>query len=248
MKILVRRTGAWGDVLETTPVVRRLRQENPDAEIDFETSAHYHSVYLNSPHRIGARRTEVQYDRFIDLDGAFEKRLRKVNAVESYMEEAFGDRNGSTQLEMWYDPRPPFDMDWSNTITMHAYCALPQWPQRTLPHGFWTDLADRLTDRGWLVCCIGTRQDWPMTGRRNVVDTTRLKAKDAAGQMYDIDYSLSPQSQAAIIGASRAFVCCGSGPLMLAQVTDVPIVAMEAMSLPYMFEHERHGVMGLAHD
>jgi hypothetical protein len=32
--ILVRRTGAFGDVIDVTPVVRRLRHENPDAEID----------------------------------------------------------------------------------------------------------------------------------------------------------------------------------------------------------------------
>jgi ADP-heptose:LPS heptosyltransferase len=35
--ILVRRTGAFGDVIDTTPVVRRLREENPDAEIDVDT-------------------------------------------------------------------------------------------------------------------------------------------------------------------------------------------------------------------
>ena len=49
--ILVRRTGAFGDVIDTTPVVRRLRQENPDAEIDVDTQ--YPHVFLNSPHRIG---------------------------------------------------------------------------------------------------------------------------------------------------------------------------------------------------
>ena len=36
-RISVRRTGAFGDVIDTTPVIRRLRQENPDAEIDVLT-------------------------------------------------------------------------------------------------------------------------------------------------------------------------------------------------------------------
>ena len=56
--------------------------------------------------------------------------------------------------------------------------------------------------------------------------------------------TLTPQGQAAVIGASRCFVCSGSGPMMLAQCTDVPIVAMEAMSMPFLFERERHGVVG----
>ena len=53
-RILVRRTGAFGDVICTTPVVRRLRQENPDSEIDVDTQ--YPQVFLNSPHSIGFKR------------------------------------------------------------------------------------------------------------------------------------------------------------------------------------------------
>ena len=98
MKILVRREGAFGDVLDTTPVIRRLRQENPDAEIDIETA--YPQVYAGSLHRIGLAR-DITYDRIINLDMAFENRLRKVGIVESYMEVAFGDRNGSTRNSSW---------------------------------------------------------------------------------------------------------------------------------------------------
>ena len=240
MKILVRRTGAFGDVLDTTPVIRRLRQENPEAEIDVDTQ--YFGVFLDSPRGIGRKRSDVEYNIFIDLDGAFEQKLRRVGVVESYMEVAFGDRGGSTQLELTYDPRPPFKMDWSTTITMHA---ARSWPQRTLPHGFWTDLANELVKRGWNICCIGTNQDWSMRGiHKGIVDTSRLQTRDASGQLQDTSYTLTPHAQAAIIGASRAFVCSGSGPMMLAQCTDVPIVAMETMSLPWIFERERHGSKG----
>ena len=123
-RILVRRTGAFGDVIDTTPVIRRLRQENPDAEIDVLTQ--YPGVFKDSPHRIGFKR-DVKYDRFIDLDMAFERNLRRVGIVESYMEVAFGDREGSTQLEMTYGPPPEFGMDWSLAITMHP---ARSWVQR----------------------------------------------------------------------------------------------------------------------
>ena len=73
--ILVRRTGAFGDVIDTTPVVRRLRHENPDAEIDVNTQ--YPRVSLNSPHRVGLKR-DIAYDRVIDLNMAFERNLRRL--------------------------------------------------------------------------------------------------------------------------------------------------------------------------
>jgi ADP-heptose:LPS heptosyltransferase len=152
--ILVRRTGAFGDVIDTTPVIRRLRQEYPDAEIDVDTQ--YPGVFLDSPHRIGFKR-DITYDRVIDLNMAFERNLRRVGIVESYMQVAFGDHHGSTQLEMVYPPPPQFGLDWSLAITMHP---ARSWPQRTLPIQFWVDLANILAKRGWIVLCIGTKQDW----------------------------------------------------------------------------------------
>ena len=107
-RILVRRAGAFGDVICVTPVMRRLRNENPDDEIDVDTQ--YPDVFLNNPHRIGFMR-DVAYDRVIDLDMAFERNLRRVGIVESYMEVAFGDRRGSTCLEMSYGPPPEFGLD-----------------------------------------------------------------------------------------------------------------------------------------
>jgi ADP-heptose:LPS heptosyltransferase len=221
-KILVRRTGAFGDVIDTTPIVRRLRAENPDAEIDIDTQ--YPRVFLNSPHRVGTKR-DIAYDRVIDLNMAYERHLGRVGMVESYMEAAFGDREGSTRLEMFYGPPPQFGLDWSLAITMHP---ARSWPQRTLPIQFWVDLANILAKRGWIVLCIGTKQDWGFHGHR----------------VLDLRDRFDMQTQASVIGASRAFVCGESGPMLLAQVTDVPIVGLHTMSLPWITARERHGVVG----
>jgi ADP-heptose:LPS heptosyltransferase len=220
-RILVRRAGAFGDVLCVTPVVRRLREENPAAEIDVDTQ--YPQVFRDSPHRIGIKR-DVVYDRVIDLDMALE-RNRRVGIVESYMEVAFGDRDGSTRLEMRYGPPPEFGLDWSLAIAMHPGRS---WPQRTLPINFWIELANLLAKRGWIVLCIGTKQDWGFKGHR----------------VLDLRDRFDMQTQAAVIGASRAFVCSDSGPMILAQVTNVPIIALLTMSLPWMAAMERNGEVG----
>jgi ADP-heptose:LPS heptosyltransferase len=221
-RILVRRAGAFGDVICVTPVIRRLRNEYPDAEIDVDTQ--YPGVFLNNPHRIGFKR-DVAYDRVIDLNLAFERNLRRVGIIESYMEVAFGDHKGSTCLEMSYGPPPEFGLDWSVAITMHP---ARSWPQRTLPVNFWVDLANILAKRGWIILCIGTSQDWGFSGHR----------------VLDLRDRFDMQMQAAVIGASRAFVCSDSGPMTLAQVTNVPIVALLTMTLPWMAAYERDGVVG----
>jgi ADP-heptose:LPS heptosyltransferase len=221
-RILVKRTGAFGDVLCVTPVMRRLRNENPGAEIDVDTE--YPRVFLNSPHRIGFKR-DITYDRVIDLNMAFERNLRRVGIVESYMEVAFGDREGSTRVEMSYGPPPQFGLDRSLAITMHP---ARSWPQRTLPVNFWIDLANILANRGWIVLCIGTKQDWGFRGHR----------------VLDLRDRFDMHMQASVIGASRAFVCSDSGPMTLAQVTDVPIVALLNMTLPWMAALERNGIVG----
>jgi ADP-heptose:LPS heptosyltransferase len=221
-RILVKRAGAFGDVVDVTPVVRRLRAENPGAEIDIETR--YPRVFLNSPHRIGLKR-DITYDRVIDLNMAYERNLCRVGVVESYMEVAFGDRNGSTQLEVVYGPPPEFGLDWSLAITMHP---ARSWPQRTLPVKFWVDLANILAKRGWIVLCVGTKQDWGFDGHR----------------VLDLRDRFDMQMQASVIAASRAFVCSESGPMILAQATDVPIVALHTMGLPEFTARERHGVKG----
>ena len=122
-RILVRRTGAFGDVILATPIIRRLREENPDAEIDIDSQ--YPQVFKNSPHRIGIKRA-VAYDRVIDLDMS-QERDRRADPIEAYMEVAFGDRGGSKWLEMTYGQPPEFGLDWSLAITMHP---ARSWPQR----------------------------------------------------------------------------------------------------------------------
>jgi ADP-heptose:LPS heptosyltransferase len=217
-RILVRRTGAFGDVICVTPIVRRLREENPDAEIDIDSQ--YPQVFRNSPHRIGIRR-DVAYDRVINLDMSME-RNRRIHPIDAYMEAAFGDRQGSKRVEMSYGPPPEFGLDWSLAITMHP---ARSWPQRTLPVQFWVDLAVLLAQRGWIVLCIGTKQDWGFHGHR----------------VLDLRDRFDMHTQAAVIGASRAFVCSDSGPMTLAHVTSVPIVALLTMSLPWMAACERNG-------
>lgn len=239
MRILVKRAGALGDVLDVTPVTRRLKQENPQARIFVRTGCpqvfagnkDVSFVFGPLARKVGSqfvpmpeRDDVIAYDRTIDLDMAFENAHRKISPVEAYMEVAFGDRRGPFELFLDRGPQPANpSFPWDRTIVMHAGRS---WPQRTLPIGFWTELAAILNQRKWIVLTVGTFQDWGVT---DTIDTRN---------------QFPLHQQAAMMHAARCFVGSESGPINIALTTDVPVVALLTMTPPALIERERHGKMG----
>lgn len=228
--ILVKRNGALGDVFDTTPIVARLRAEHPEATIHVQTA--YGSVYernkdatLSPP---GAR--DEHYDRVIDLNMAFENRLRRMSAIDCYMEEAFGDTGAgySKQLVYEYDRSPPFILDvgkdwWNRTCVYHP---ARSWPQRTLPFEFWHSFTKIMAERGFTPIEIGTDQDW------------------SVNEPWVVRTRLPLAQQVAVIGLASVYVGSASGPCHYAACTDTPIVSLLTMSPEFAVAHERRGVMG----
>lgn len=220
MRILVKRLGAFGDVLETTPIVARLRQENPEARIDIKTN--YPLVFEKNPN-VDSLAPAGDYDREIALDMAFENLLRKVHPVDAYSEIAFGDRNTPHTLHLHWTPfdkaRLPSQLNWKKVVVIHP-CR--NWPIRTLALDWWQELVDILNKKGYQILVTGTLQDHE--GLRNVID---LRAK------------LYPAEQVALIDAACCFVCSESGPMILAQISDTPIIAMLTMAPAFAVKHQR---------
>src|ERR1700761_9358070 len=143
--VVVRRSGALGDVILTTPIFRRLRRENPSCHIGVLTAypqAFYGNQYLSTDSEYRTRDPL----RFIDLDLAYEKRP-SMHIVRAYMQEAFGDEGepGDLQQEMVFPRFTPFLQ--KNVVTVHA--ATAGWRNRTLPREMWIDVIDGLRQRGY---------------------------------------------------------------------------------------------------
>jgi ADP-heptose:LPS heptosyltransferase len=217
MRIVVKRTGALGDVLEATPIVARLRAENPDATIDVAT--HYTAVFHNDP-AVNSFEPSGNYDRFYDLDGSFEKLLRKVHPVDAYSEVVFGDRETPHKILFKFGPNV-FDMAAERNVVIHA-CR--NWPIRTLPAEWWQSLIDTLNDRGYRVIATGTKQD-----------------HEGLLRLIDLRDRLTLSEQAALIDEARCFVCSESGPMILAQATSTPVIAMLTMAAPFSPVHDCAG-------
>ena len=138
MNILVRRSGALGDVVLTTPIVRRLKRENPNANIDVLTA--YPDVFRDNPcvdtagPHVGCfdePRSEHlgSYDRFIDLDGAYERRPN-LHIISAYMQEAFGDAGDPFERQELFPGKLKTRLG-PNAVAVHA--SMAGWSNRTLP-------------------------------------------------------------------------------------------------------------------
>lgn len=203
--ILLRRVGALGDVLNTTPVARRLRQENADATIHVDTQ-HQHA-YLGNPHINGFCDPTITYDRTIDLTLAYE-RDRGKNQAAAMLSAAFGDDGGERKIEFAY-PKNLFPTLPERTAVLHP---ARSWPNRTLPLAFWQSLANELLAARFAVVVTGTDRDWTLEG------------------VIDLRGKLVLAAQASLIAEASIFICSDSGLLTLAGATDTPTIALTTIT------------------
>lgn len=226
--ILVQRAGAFGDVLWTTPVVTRLRRENPNATIDVETG--FPQVFEGNPDVSHVGRRNQHYDRVIDLNMAYENELRRIHCVDAYFKVAFGDTDGDKTVKFAIGPCP--DIGWlinrwgsvdpADCVVLHPTVS---WPNRTLPASWYQGLAEKLVRRGHTVLAFGTSKDHQISGHK-IIDTR--------GRW-------SFQEQAAVLARAKLFIGMESGPLCMVGATETPGIGLFTVSHPENCHPYRHG-------
>ena len=239
MKVLVQRRDSFGDVLCTTPVIRRLRKElGPDATINVHTFYPYvfcgnddvdlvsngNDLHVRKGHpNLFTGKAEPgsqydlsgHYDRVIDLNLAFEKRFRKIHGIDAYMEEVFGDRGDDNDkgVVLAKVDCPEMNVDLCDAIVIHP---ARSEQCRTLPPTFWHELVKVLKSRDKIVISVGTSQDY-----------------DIEGVDRDTRNRLNPQMQAALIQKCGVLIASESGILGgILPATSTPAVGLLTMSLP----------------
>ncbi len=217
--ILVNRTGALGDVVLTTPIVRRLKHENPDAEIHIRTG--YSDVFRDNPHvmRVWKPDERPDHDRLVELDLAYERKPL-MHVVDAYFIETFGyplKNLYDSQQELFYRklPRP---RNVRPMVAVHA--ARAGWRSRTLPEKTWLEVCRLLKEVGMRPLLVGTMRD-------------ELRGSGHMGFHHP-----DLLAQAAAIARCDCFVGSDTGLLHVAGATDTPIVGVftavdPAYRLPY---------------
>lgn len=164
MNIHVRRTGALGDVLLTTPIIRQLRQLNPNASIHFYTDCP--QVYANNP-RINSLFTakSAPSHELIDLDMVYENNPT-MHIIEAYERHTFGIPVPDKSTEIFVNDEQKAQvgsMIIANGITPETAVVVhmaKSWPSRTMAIEKWMKLIDRIIDKGFQVVIVGSGDDF----------------------------------------------------------------------------------------
>lgn len=220
MKITVRRTGAIGDVLCVTPVIRRLRMQYPDAHIEVQTA--FPQIFAGNTDLDPPERPSLSSrGLFVDLDLAYERRP-DMHIVDAYFMDAFGDSGDPIDKELWLKPAA----SWHNPQTAVIHAAR-SWASRTMPAYLWDGVAILLREQGIKPVFVGAGADYGGP----------LWATNTLGKLT------LPQVASLIRGAT-IFIGSDSALLHVAGTTITPIVGLYTSvrakyRLPY-----RYGELG----
>lgn len=170
-KYLLRRTGGWGDVLLTTPIVRHLKEKNPNCTVDIETACV--DIFNNNPyvdHIYSERVPMGGYDYIIDFNNAYEKRP-KMHIVEAYID-AYEKLSGNVFNECGEVHIPKLYL--SDSELQYAEELLPlskqiclvhfdtdkNWVGRTISKSKQEEIINNIKDRGYLVAILNADSHW----------------------------------------------------------------------------------------
>lgn len=219
VRILLIRSGAMGDVLMTTPIVRQLALERRGhARIDVAT--HHPEVFRRSPHvhRVitpeSLAAAPTAYDVVIDLDGAYE-RNPACHAVDAYAVHALGHSGFDRALELFPGEGDRLRIDAVLAELGGPYLVVHKpehhWPNRNLPRGLWESLLHGLLEAGVpRIVQIGGAADLALGG-----DPRLLDHRGRYG-LHELQL---------LIDRSAGFVGVDAGPLHVAASTQAPICA-----------------------
>lgn len=221
--VLLRRLGAMGDVVNTTPVVRRLAREGHNVYVQ----THHPYIFSGNFDLANESNGVAAFDREIDLTGAYEQR-RGTHHIRAYMQEAFGDNGDGHDLTTFVAHDSRFSAahyDISASVVVHP---TRSWPNRTLPAVWWEELVIRLCDTGFPVVITGSAHD-------HLVQEPRA---------FNVRGRLSLAQQLSLIESARCFIGGESGLATAAGATESPIVNLYALTRGELWLPFRHGEMG----
>ncbi len=193
---LVIRDGALGDVILTTPIVERLRDDY--AAIDVMTKCP--QVYEKNPHIRSILRPSDDkslysgYGKVIDLNNAYELNPER-HIVDAYSLKAFSDVSTPYHTQLY--GLDGGKMVTQNYVVIHASVG---WENRTWPEAAWYEVVAHLRGRGETIYLIGAGNDRSLiSADKNLV---------GAQTFWEM---------AKTIAEAKAFIGFDSGPLHVAE-------------------------------
>lgn len=162
--INIKRSGALGDVILTTPIIRKLRELNPDSIINLFTDVPV--VYKNNPRVNGVfTASSCPLENRIDLDLVYE-RNPQMHIIDAYSQYVFDSKliNKRTELFPNDDEKiKVLNIMNENRIIKHKAVLIhmaKSWENRTIALHRWAEFIDRLIDKGLQPVIVGSGDDY----------------------------------------------------------------------------------------
>lgn len=218
-RALVKRWNALGDVILTTPIVKRLHQKGYAVDVcTLMLDVFYHSPYARA--YSGLMKAYPKYDKVVELNHAYELNP-KIHIIDAYSLVAFGDTKTEHKCELFFkDPSLNLPiLPKGEFIAVHMGIG---WANRTFSEEFWTELALNLHLPLVFVGGRGDRhpkEDW---------------------EEFDLVNLLSIHGLAHAIAKAKLFIGPDSGPLHIAQTTNTPCIGLYTCAKA---EYRMHGNM-----
>jgi ADP-heptose:LPS heptosyltransferase/GT2 family glycosyltransferase len=214
LPFVIKRTGAIGDVLLTTPLIAEIKKQNPQSEIFVETA--YPAIFKNNPNVKEAAKEFPNVRRWaceINLDMSYEN-MPETSIQEAYFKtaniigkpgrpELFPDDATAKSCQESFG-----DKQW---VAVHP--GPSTWRGKDWPFDRWEKVCRRLADKGWRVLLVGT----PGPSLPNYLD---LRGKT--------DF----QTLSAVLRCCKLFVGIDSFPIHCAQAVGCPVVGLFGATLP----------------
>lgn len=208
---VIRRAAAWGDVLLTTPIIRALKERNPQSPIWVETKCA--DLFRYHPHveKAGATLALPTDAHVIDLNGASENRPN-THLLAAYAEAAALDAY-SCQLDLPVSPHDEAKADQlvgTSRRLVAVHVGPTTWSGKNWPQENWLRLIDRIEEP---VVLVG-HKGMPLMGE------------------YDLRGLTSIHSLAAVLRRCRMLITVDSFPLHVAQAVGAPVVGLFGITSP----------------
>ena len=212
--IIVRREGAIGDVILTTPIIKALKESHPLNPIHVETKVP--DVYKNNPW-IASVSTQcpVGRARIINLNMAYEN-YPMTHIVKSFERAAWLEEPVEKRCYLF-----PSDQDkqtaasrLNDTGWIAIHPGPTSWNGKNWPVERFQVVADKLMELGYKVVCVGGSATHPINCDLNLSGATTIL------------------ELAAVLERCVALVTLDSSPLHIAQAMGCPMVGLFGATLP----------------
>lgn len=217
-RILVNRSGALGDVILATPIVRKLYQDR-GGMCEIHARTFHVDVFRDNPYvaRVLHARDPLnvnEYDLIINLDLVYEKNPR-MHILDAYAHYAFGNVAMDRHVELFPsedDAKPALEVA---AACPNGYVAIHMrrtfQGSRNLPESFWRQLViDIVNETGLNVVQVGGPEEHAFGGSDRLID---MRGKLSIHQLREV------------FARAQCYIGVDSAPLHVAATTGTDMIA-----------------------